>query len=110
MQLPRNSSEKELAKVKVRVVDRNRIWLQCDDCGQKWSPELLRSGRLPRGYWKCPNGCNTDGKTRRRNDSTLAQKLASDPKLLATYVEITMPPMARATVRDAKSPAKPRQK
>jgi hypothetical protein len=23
-----------------------------------WTPNLLPGGRLPRGYWQCPNGCN----------------------------------------------------
>ncbi len=32
----------------------------CDACGQVWSPNLGRGGRLPRRWWGCPNGCNAD--------------------------------------------------
>jgi DNA-directed RNA polymerase subunit RPC12/RpoP len=31
---------------------------RCKACGQRFSPNLLPGGRLPRNSWKCPNGCN----------------------------------------------------
>ncbi len=31
--------------------------LECDACGQCWSPNCAHGGRFPRGYWRCPNGC-----------------------------------------------------
>lgn len=37
-------------------------WCRCQQCGQVWSPTLQTEGRLPRGWWKCPNGCNSDVK------------------------------------------------
>ena len=37
-----------------------RVWLTCDWCGAAWSPNLLTGGCLPRGWWRCPTGCNQD--------------------------------------------------
>ncbi len=48
----------EMKRVGVEVVDESRILLRCMTCGQTWSPDLQAHGKLPRGYWKCPNGCN----------------------------------------------------
>lgn len=42
----------------VKMIQSNPMWLQCDSCGAKWSPDMQRGGRMPRGYWKCPNSCN----------------------------------------------------
>ncbi len=56
---PKNSSESELLKVGVeRVGYVGSIVLRCTECGQVWSPNLLpKGGRLPKRYWRCPNGC-----------------------------------------------------
>lgn len=42
----------------------NYGWYRCQQCGQVWSPNSPAGGRLPRGWWKCPNGCNADVKAR----------------------------------------------
>lgn len=55
---PRRYSAAELAKVDVELTDASRVWLACNNCGQQWSPNILPGGKLPSGYWKCPNGCN----------------------------------------------------
>jgi hypothetical protein len=57
---PRRCTEGQLKKVGVTLCDVHRLVLQCDACGQIWSPNLLSGGRLPRGYWKCPRGCHQD--------------------------------------------------
>jgi hypothetical protein len=31
---------------------------KCETCGNTWSPDLLPGGWFPRGWWKCPRGCN----------------------------------------------------
>jgi hypothetical protein len=36
------------------------VILRCTACGWVWSPNLRSGGRLPKGYWKCPGGCNHD--------------------------------------------------
>jgi len=56
----KNGVRKELRTAGVSVVDPHRLILECDRCGRRWSPNLLTGGRLPRGYWKCPWGCNTE--------------------------------------------------
>ena len=40
-------------------VDPQKLNWECKNCGQIWQSNI-RSGstRLPKGYWKCPNGCN----------------------------------------------------
>lgn len=30
----------------------------CNKCGYGWSPMLRTGGCMPRGWWKCPKGCN----------------------------------------------------
>jgi hypothetical protein len=42
----------------VTLLDEQRTILKCNNCGQPWSPNIQSGGRLPRGYWKCPNRCN----------------------------------------------------
>lgn len=42
----------------VTLIDERQVLLRCNQCGQPWSPILLEGGRLPKGYWKCPKGCN----------------------------------------------------
>lgn len=47
-----------LAKLGVKNPNRYDMQLQCARCGEIWTPQPLPDGRLPRGYWKCPNRCN----------------------------------------------------
>jgi hypothetical protein len=56
---PSRFTEGQMEKVGVEVRDASKILLACKECGQTWSPNLLKGGRLPRGYWHCPQGCNT---------------------------------------------------
>ena len=56
---PDRCTEGQLKKVGVSLVSLSNLLLRCDRCGQGWSPNLQPGGRLPRGYWKCPKGCNT---------------------------------------------------
>ena len=55
-------SMREFAKRGVRIVDRSSSILECIECGRRWAIMLKEKGRLPRGYWKCPNGCNHEPK------------------------------------------------
>ena len=55
---PRRLTDYELAKVGVEITNRGNIWLRCKLCGKNWSPNIQTGGKMPRGYWKCPNGCN----------------------------------------------------
>jgi len=59
---PRQYNETQLSKVGVEVLDRTHVHLRCKVCGTTWSPNLRTGGKLPRGYWKCPNGCNASAK------------------------------------------------
>ena len=55
---PRCCSPSELKKVGVVLNDEKSVRLACEKCGVEWSPDVHRDGRLPRGYWMCPKGCN----------------------------------------------------
>ncbi len=44
-------------------LDPSRVLLECQEYGQKWSPNFEEGGRLPSLWWKCPNGCNADADT-----------------------------------------------
>jgi len=56
---PKKLTIRELAKAGV-AWDGNllRIPFVCPQCGKAWSPNVLSGGRMPKGYWHCPNKCN----------------------------------------------------
>ena len=56
--------ERRLRVVGVELVDAHNGTFACLACGQHWSPCILPGGRLPRGYYRCPNGCNEDQRIR----------------------------------------------
>lgn len=57
MRAPHELSAYELQKVGISWVGRAPLLLRCDQCGEQW--QITKKGlRLPKGYWKCPNGCN----------------------------------------------------
>jgi hypothetical protein len=55
---PKHLTERELHKFSVEIIDKHSMRLRCEKCGEVWSPNLGTLGRLPSGYWRCPNGCN----------------------------------------------------
>lgn len=55
-------TEGSLAKVGVELVDAGRPALRCKACGTQWQPDWQEDGRLPRRWWRCPEGCNGDKK------------------------------------------------
>jgi hypothetical protein len=55
---PSRCTKGQLAKVGVEITDASRGHFRCKSCGASWSPNLRAHGYMPRGYWKCPNGCN----------------------------------------------------
>lgn len=57
---PRRFCASELAKFAVDLENTDRMILRCNRCGMAWLPNLLHGGKLSRGYWKCPRGCNWD--------------------------------------------------
>lgn len=56
---PRRCTEPELKKVNIHLIDRTENRPECQNCGRQWSPLLGRDGRMPRGYRRCPEGCNS---------------------------------------------------
>ena len=55
---PKRVTDGELAKVGVRIIDRDSVLLECVRRGHRWTPKLMAGGRMPTGWWRCPNGCN----------------------------------------------------
>jgi hypothetical protein len=53
-------TERSLDKVGVNIRSDSAHILGCQECGQGWAVNLLPGGHLPRGWWRCPNGCNED--------------------------------------------------
>jgi|GEM_PF-813382 len=51
-------SRVQLDQVGVDVISGDPVFLCCQACKQKWSPNISPGGLLPKDYWKCPNGCN----------------------------------------------------
>jgi hypothetical protein len=54
---PKRFSPAELKKVGV-TVSQSELWLTCDQCGERWQPQIQPGGRMHRNYWQCPKGCN----------------------------------------------------
>jgi excisionase family DNA binding protein len=55
---PRHTTPEELERVNVSIAQEDPLILQCKNCGTTWTPELHSNGRLKRGGWCCPKGCN----------------------------------------------------
>jgi hypothetical protein len=58
---PAGFNAAELWKFGVEIVSTNPVHLRCSSCGAGWSPAMLPSRKLPKGYWQCPTGCNLEG-------------------------------------------------
>ena len=54
----RHMTDAELARLGVRLIDRQSVTLQCRGCMETWSPQLDSNGKLPFDYWVCPANCN----------------------------------------------------
>jgi hypothetical protein len=55
---PRRRTERQLAKVGVEIINPHHLLLACKECSYAWQPMIQPGGKLPRGYWQCPQGCN----------------------------------------------------
>ena len=56
----RYMSRMELSELGVRLVDRQDLILECSECGERWTPPLDSTGKLPFDYWLCPAKCNAE--------------------------------------------------
>jgi len=57
METPNEFSQTQLKKVAVSIVSNQTLRLRCDKCFEEWAVKS-KGLRMPKGYWKCPNGCN----------------------------------------------------
>ena len=58
---PRDYTERELAKFGVEIANEYPHYsLRCKVCSEVWWPSIRpqSGGKLYRGSWKCPRGCN----------------------------------------------------
>jgi hypothetical protein len=56
--IPAHSKRKaKEANVEIEYTGDNYL-VQCKACGHAWYLNSGSGGRFPRGWWKCPNGCN----------------------------------------------------
>ena len=51
---------RRLRNAGVSLINPHRVVLECNRCGWRWCLPAKGRGRLPKGYWKCPNGCNSE--------------------------------------------------
>ena len=49
---------RKLRQKEIEISDESSFTLKCKICGEIWTPETENRQRLPKGYWKCPKGCN----------------------------------------------------
>ena len=54
----RKLTDVQLARLGIRLLNKEELIIQCVTCGETWSPALDASGRLPFRYWLCPAKCN----------------------------------------------------
>jgi hypothetical protein len=47
-------------RAEITLVDPSTCRYRCNCCGQIWQPMIQSGGRRPRGWWRCPEGCNAD--------------------------------------------------
>jgi len=50
--------ESALKKVGVTLVIPETILVECNECGQRWQPEIKQGGKLRNRWWVCQWGCN----------------------------------------------------
>lgn len=55
---PRSLTGPELRRAGVVLNYNTLLSFECLQCGRTWKQEIGLQGKLPRRYWKCPNGCN----------------------------------------------------
>jgi hypothetical protein len=57
---PRNWSKSEFRKAGIELIDASAGAFCCLQCGKGWLVNQPPSGeRRVRGWWKCPNRCNS---------------------------------------------------
>jgi hypothetical protein len=56
----RHMSDPELSALGLRMANRTDLILECNSCGETWTPQLDSSGKLPFDYWCCPARCNAE--------------------------------------------------
>ena len=61
-----DGNRNEMAQI--TMIDQHHRMYRCNTCRTQWSPNLLKGGKLPKGYWKCPNGCNAKVTTESPSD------------------------------------------
>jgi hypothetical protein len=54
----RHMTDAELARLGVRLINRQDVTLECGVCGETWLPQLDSNGKLPFDYYVCPANCN----------------------------------------------------
>jgi hypothetical protein len=54
----RKMADADLARLGIRLHNKQDLVLQCTTCGETWSPQLDSNGKLPFDYWVCPANCN----------------------------------------------------
>jgi FixJ family two-component response regulator len=57
MELPYHV-RKKLQDKHVELVEGQGLTLKCMGCGSTWTVDTGERRRLPKGYWRCPEGCN----------------------------------------------------
>jgi len=54
----RHIPDAELARLGVRLINRQDLTLQCAACMETWPPQLDSNGKLTFDFWVCPANCN----------------------------------------------------
>jgi len=79
--------------------------LTCGQCGATWDVQPPEAGgRLPAGYWQCPQGCNVVDQARAEPAPTAAPKIPTDldqlPAILTPAEAALLLRVSEATAKD----------
>ena len=79
---PERCTADDLAKVGVMLENADLPRLHCMQCDKAWQPKRLKSGGLPKDYWKCRNyqtQCNHPNPAKRIAEAIWRTPIVGDP-------------------------------
>ncbi len=54
----RSQRPSDLTRAGIELIDQSLRLYACRECGHRWIATVRSRGRLCRGWWRCPSGCN----------------------------------------------------
>jgi CheY-like chemotaxis protein len=52
--------KRKMKQKQIELIEGPEYIFKCQICGRTWNPVIEGRKRLPKGYWRCPEGCNEE--------------------------------------------------